>query len=328
MTKQLERTPTTRRRYPEEFRRDAVELLRTSGRPLAQVARELGVSAESLRLWRKQAEIDAGERERLASQEREEPRRLPHENHLVKRTRIWVWLVVAVVAVAAAVVFLLLPLAGWGGDDGPDAGKAEPAAKTGQAFDGSFVGKVSGTEAFVAVVAEPAGDSQQNRREVQIYLADGRRLSEWFVGSISGNSFTAKSGDGDAQAKGKLSGDSVTGTVELPGGKTVRYAASPPSGAAGLYDLTVSSDGDLSGASAAGLGVTGEMTLRKRGTGMLRLVDGERLEFDVTRKPAGNLLRLRAGQFYLIVLPGGQLRGAGKSPPAAGGREKDFFLFG
>ena len=41
--------------YPEQFRREAVELLKTSGRPLAQIARELGVSTKSLRLWRKQA---------------------------------------------------------------------------------------------------------------------------------------------------------------------------------------------------------------------------------------------------------------------------------
>lgn len=38
--------------YTEEFRRDAVELLRTSGKPAAQVARELGISAGSLRTWR------------------------------------------------------------------------------------------------------------------------------------------------------------------------------------------------------------------------------------------------------------------------------------
>ena len=38
--------------YTEEFRRDAVELLRTSGKPAAQVARELGVSVGALRTWR------------------------------------------------------------------------------------------------------------------------------------------------------------------------------------------------------------------------------------------------------------------------------------
>ena len=62
--------------YPPEFRREAVELLRSSARPLAQIARELGGSTESLRLWRKQAEIDAGEREGLTTEEREELREL------------------------------------------------------------------------------------------------------------------------------------------------------------------------------------------------------------------------------------------------------------
>ena len=72
---------------PEEFKREAVELLRSSGRPLAQIARELAVSTESLRLWRKQAEIDAGEGEGLTSEEREELRRLRHENRVLKQER-------------------------------------------------------------------------------------------------------------------------------------------------------------------------------------------------------------------------------------------------
>lgn len=38
--------------YSEEFRRDAVELLRTSGKPLKPLARELGISDGSLRMWR------------------------------------------------------------------------------------------------------------------------------------------------------------------------------------------------------------------------------------------------------------------------------------
>lgn len=73
--------------YPAEFKREAVELLRSSGRPLAQIARELGVSTESLRLWRKQAEVDAGEREGFTSEEREELRRLRHDNRILKQER-------------------------------------------------------------------------------------------------------------------------------------------------------------------------------------------------------------------------------------------------
>ena len=42
----------TRPTYTEEFRKGAVDLLRTSAKPLAQVARELGVSTASLRNWK------------------------------------------------------------------------------------------------------------------------------------------------------------------------------------------------------------------------------------------------------------------------------------
>jgi transposase len=40
-----------RSKYPEQFRRDAVELVGSSDRPLRQVARELGVNHETLRSW-------------------------------------------------------------------------------------------------------------------------------------------------------------------------------------------------------------------------------------------------------------------------------------
>jgi transposase len=43
-------------KYTEEFRRDAVELVRSSGRPINAVARELGMSHETLRNWVRAAE--------------------------------------------------------------------------------------------------------------------------------------------------------------------------------------------------------------------------------------------------------------------------------
>jgi transposase len=73
--------------YPPEFRREAIELLKTSGRPLAEIARELGVSTESLRLWRKQLEIDAGEREGLTSVERAELRELRRRVRTLEQER-------------------------------------------------------------------------------------------------------------------------------------------------------------------------------------------------------------------------------------------------
>lgn len=42
-------------RYSDEYKRDAIELVRSSGRTVTEVARELGISSESLRGWMKKA---------------------------------------------------------------------------------------------------------------------------------------------------------------------------------------------------------------------------------------------------------------------------------
>lgn len=79
--------PTPRPTYPAEFKRDAIELARTSGRPITQIARELGVAPQSLRNWIKQDEIDRGEAEGLSTTEREELRELRRENRKLKMER-------------------------------------------------------------------------------------------------------------------------------------------------------------------------------------------------------------------------------------------------
>jgi hypothetical protein len=215
-------------------------------------------------------------------------------------------------------VLLLVPFAGCGGND-------DEAKKKAPALDGTFVGKVSGTKAFVAVVASPT-QKGKDRRDLTLYICDGRRLCEWFTGSATEDGFAATSNDRDAKAKGKLSDKAVTGTIELPGGRTVRYTASPATATAGLYNLTVSSKGRLRGTSAAGVGLKGEVTLPGPGTGSLKLADGRRLEFDVTTNSAGDPVGLRAGRVRLIVLAGRQLRGAGKNRRTASGGETDFFI--
>ena len=73
--------------YPPEFRREAVELYRGAGCPLSEIAAGLGISTETLRVWVRQAEIDAGEREGLSSSEREELRRLRRENRVLQQER-------------------------------------------------------------------------------------------------------------------------------------------------------------------------------------------------------------------------------------------------
>ena len=50
--------PRKRRAFTPEFKAEAVRLVRTPGRTVAQVARELDLTATCLRAWVKQADID------------------------------------------------------------------------------------------------------------------------------------------------------------------------------------------------------------------------------------------------------------------------------
>jgi transposase len=69
----------TRRSFTKEFKADAVGLV-LDGRPIAEVARNLGVGETSLGNWVRQARIDSGEREGLTTGEKVELARLRKEN--------------------------------------------------------------------------------------------------------------------------------------------------------------------------------------------------------------------------------------------------------
>jgi hypothetical protein len=218
----------------------------------------------------------------------------------------------------SALLLALGAAAGCGGDDDDDA--PEKRAKL---VDGTFVGKVEGSEAFVAVVASPAPKGKR-RRDATVFVCDAKSLCEWLSGSANGNAFTAASDDDDAKATGKLTGKAARGSVDVPGGKTIKYVASPATATAGLYSLTVSPTGKFSGASAAGVGLRGNSTLPSPGAGTLKLADGTRLKFNATEN-SDDPIRLRAGDVRVIVLPGRQLRGAGKSKGGEDGAS-DFFM--
>jgi transposase len=68
--------PRSRPPYPPEFRREALELLKLSGKPVSQVAKDLGVSEQTLFNWRRQGQVDEGKREGLSTEERDELRAL------------------------------------------------------------------------------------------------------------------------------------------------------------------------------------------------------------------------------------------------------------
>ncbi len=61
--------------------------MRSSLKPLAQISRELDVSEQTLRNWRKQEEIDEGEREGLTTDEKEELGRLRRENKVLRQEK-------------------------------------------------------------------------------------------------------------------------------------------------------------------------------------------------------------------------------------------------
>jgi hypothetical protein len=226
---------------------------------------------------------------------------------------------------ALSVALAVVAMAGCGGDDDSggeplfDAGRVSGEPPT---VAGTFVGKVEGTNAFIAVIAPPEGGEGER---VTAYVSDAARLSEVLTGTAEGDEFTATTERGDGEVEGTLSAKRVTGMVELPGGERAQFEADRATGAAGLYALTVASDGGLEGASESGVALQGETPLPDIGEGSLKLADGTRLDVEVARNK-GEPIALPPGEVRLIVMPGGQVRGAGQNRSADDGDDPGFFV--
>jgi len=80
---------TTRRQFTDAFKSEAVRLTRESGRPVAQVARELGLSDNVLYRWRsEQHQVESQGRTRQAVRtEQDELTRLRRENETLRKER-------------------------------------------------------------------------------------------------------------------------------------------------------------------------------------------------------------------------------------------------
>lgn len=65
--------------HPPEFRRRAVDLARLGEKPVAAIAKDLGISESCLRRWMALDDVDAGRRPGLDSAERAELVRLRRE---------------------------------------------------------------------------------------------------------------------------------------------------------------------------------------------------------------------------------------------------------
>ena len=82
-----DRQPRSRRQFTAEFKRDAVDLVRTTGRPIAEIARELGIYDSTLGNWVRQDRIDRGEQDGLSSDEQARLRALERENAKLRMER-------------------------------------------------------------------------------------------------------------------------------------------------------------------------------------------------------------------------------------------------
>jgi transposase len=82
-----DRQRRNRRQFAAEFKRDAVELVRTSGRPIAEIARELGIYDSTLGNWVRQDRIDRGEQDGLTSDQQARLRQLERENAQLRMER-------------------------------------------------------------------------------------------------------------------------------------------------------------------------------------------------------------------------------------------------
>ena len=82
-----QRARRSRRKFSAEFKRDAVEIVNSSDKSIAQVARELGIYDSTLGSWVKQDEIDRGVRDGVSTSEREEVTELRRENARLRMER-------------------------------------------------------------------------------------------------------------------------------------------------------------------------------------------------------------------------------------------------
>jgi len=141
--------------------------------------------------------------------------------------------------IAAVLATLALALIGTGcGDDDDDGGGGEKTAESGQVEAGTYVGKVDGSNAYVALVTDG--------KTVDGYICDAKEISTW-IGEdklSDGGSVALSSRKGVLLGEATFEGDEATGKFVIDG-KPHDFSAEPASGEAGLYHTAKGTQGKL-----------------------------------------------------------------------------------
>jgi hypothetical protein len=201
--------------------------------------------------------------------------------------------------ISVATAALLLGACG-GGDEEEGTGAAKPVG-------GEFVGQVSGGPEFVAVVADPAG--QSGEREVRAYVCDGTATgeAEWYKGSSAGNEFELGSATGETEIQVSLTPERSNGTVTLADGKILSFTAAPAEDGAGLYHVRQTADGRWFGESEGGAKIEARDRSGRRVIGKVTLPDGSSIDYKVRQVPGSG----GPDKYTAIVIPPDGVKGRG-----------------
>jgi transposase len=76
-----------RRRFTDEYKAEVVALVRSSGKTIPEISRDLDLTETAVRDWVKQAEVDGGTRSGLTTDERAELTQLRREVRVLQEER-------------------------------------------------------------------------------------------------------------------------------------------------------------------------------------------------------------------------------------------------
>jgi transposase len=82
-----EKRKRPRRSFSDEYKTEVVELCRTSDKSITEVAGDLGLTVSAVRRWVAQADIDAGRKPGMTSEEHAELVQLRKENRVLREER-------------------------------------------------------------------------------------------------------------------------------------------------------------------------------------------------------------------------------------------------